>query len=104
MKHKNHCGKALRKVRLEQGVSLRELAKRIGVTAGYLCSVEKERCSPPSNRRLHEIAKALDISIDSLMAACSRVPNDIYRLVEQNPHLWNVIRQQAAKSRKQEHK
>ena len=49
-------GSTLRALRESAGVSLRELARRIGVSAGYLSQVESGQSGPPTPERLFQIA------------------------------------------------
>ena len=53
-------GKRICSRRKEAGLSLRELGKRTGLTAGFLSQVENERVSPSLNS-LQRIATALEV-------------------------------------------
>jgi len=53
-------GKRIRRRRQEQGLTLRELADRIGMTAGYLSRVEHQQVTP-SLDALQSIATALGV-------------------------------------------
>jgi DNA-binding XRE family transcriptional regulator len=56
---RKNYGKLLRRIRLKRGMSVRQLAKRIGVDHTYISKVERDRTAPPW-RRMHEIAVLLD--------------------------------------------
>jgi PTS system nitrogen regulatory IIA component len=56
-----HFGNTLRLLRVEAGVSLRELAARIGVSGAYLSRVENGHDAPPTPDRLIAIADALGL-------------------------------------------
>jgi PTS system nitrogen regulatory IIA component len=56
-----HFGNTLRLLRVEAGVSLRELAGRIGVSGAYLSRVENGHDAPPTPDRLIAIADALGL-------------------------------------------
>jgi nitrogen PTS system EIIA component len=56
-----HFGAALRLLRLDTGISLRDLARRIGVSSAYLSRVEHGRDPAPTPDRLVAIAQALDL-------------------------------------------
>lgn len=56
-----HFGNTLRLLRVEAGVSLRELAGRIGVSGAYLSRVENGHDAPPTPDRLVAIADALGL-------------------------------------------
>lgn len=55
----NEVSRVIRQIRVSRGVSLRELARRIGVSPATVSAIENAK-SGVSVRRLEEIAKALD--------------------------------------------
>jgi PTS system nitrogen regulatory IIA component len=56
-----HFGSALRLLRLDTGLSLRDLAGRIGVSSAYLSRVEHGHDPAPTPDRLMAIARAFDL-------------------------------------------
>jgi len=56
-----HFGSALRLLRLDTGLRLRDLASRIGVSSAYLSRVEHGHDPAPTPDRLMAIARALDL-------------------------------------------
>ncbi|HKE17932.1 MAG TPA: helix-turn-helix domain-containing protein [Kofleriaceae bacterium] len=56
-----HFGTALRLLRLDTGLSLRDLAGQIGVSSAYLSRVEHGHDPAPTPDRLVAIARALDL-------------------------------------------
>jgi PTS system nitrogen regulatory IIA component len=62
-----HFGNTLRLLRVEAGVSLRELAGRIGVSGAYLSRVENGHDAPPTPDRLIAIADALGLPAAALV-------------------------------------
>src|ERR1700722_11577892 len=69
-------GGLIRRERQRQGLSLRELARRVGVSASMLSQVETDR-TRPSVSTIYAIAAELGLSIDALLseeaAAAGRV-------------------------------
>ncbi|MET7697359.1 XRE family transcriptional regulator [Streptomyces sp. NPDC005485] len=61
-------GARIRRARLERGVSLRALAREIGVSASLISQIETGK-SQPSVSTLYAITTALDISVESLFDA-----------------------------------
>lgn len=49
----------IRKYRKMQGITLTKLAKEAGITAGYLCHLEKGSKKNPSMQIMENISKAL---------------------------------------------
>ncbi|SDZ15010.1 helix-turn-helix domain-containing protein [Herbiconiux ginsengi] len=67
-------GAAIRQARTAEGISLRELGRRVGVSASFISQVELGRATP-SIGTLYTIVSELDLSLDSLLAtAVTGVP------------------------------
>ena len=62
-----NVGSLIRRERQRQGLSLRELARRVGVSASMLSQVETDR-TRPSVSTIYAIATELGISIDGLLS------------------------------------
>jgi transcriptional regulator with XRE-family HTH domain len=60
-------GSRLRAERLHQGLGLRELARRLGISASALSQIETGKARP-SVSKLFDIVNLLDISVDGLLA------------------------------------
>lgn len=71
MKRQN--GAAIRKIRTAQDIKLREMARRIGVDAGFLCHVEADRCYA-SQQTLNSLASELSVPVAELMNPSSGRP------------------------------
>ena len=65
MSPENEIGKNVRMIRKLKELTLVDLAKRTGLTKGYLSRVENSRKAPPVSTLLN-IAKALDVGISEL--------------------------------------
>lgn len=66
-------GPQIRRERQRVGISLRELARRVGVSASLLSQVETGR-THPSVSTLYAIVSVLEISLDDLFDATARPP------------------------------
>jgi transcriptional regulator with XRE-family HTH domain len=62
-----NVGSLVRQERLKQGISLRELARRVGVSASMLSQLETGR-TRPSVSTIYGIATELGLSIDALLS------------------------------------
>jgi len=62
-----NVGSLIRRERQKQGLSLRELARRVGVSASMLSQVETDR-TRPSVSTIYAIATELGLSIDALLS------------------------------------
>lgn len=69
-----NLGLRLRVARQKSGLSLRELARRLGVSASFLSQIENGK-SQPSVATLYSIAQMLEVSIDHLFSPDEAVAN-----------------------------
>jgi transcriptional regulator with XRE-family HTH domain len=60
-------GGSLRAERLRQGLSLREMARRLGISASALSQIETGKAQP-SVSKLFDIVNLLNVSVDGLLA------------------------------------
>lgn len=52
--------------RLEQGMTLRTLAEKTGISAGYLCHLEKGTRKNPSTKIMENISKILGKTVSEI--------------------------------------
>ncbi|MDD4568636.1 MAG: helix-turn-helix transcriptional regulator, partial [Tepidanaerobacteraceae bacterium] len=72
-------GEKLALLRQEKNFSLSALAEKVGISASYLCQIENGKVMPALST-LKNIAKALDVKPESLMAATSFVGYKIKKI------------------------
>ncbi len=72
-------------MRLEKGIGLRRLADTIGVTPAYLSEVERDAGSPPTEKTITAIARALGRHPDELLALAGRVAPDLAEIIHRYP-------------------
>lgn len=85
-------GQRLRELRDKADLSLRELAKRIGVASPFLSDIELGRRFP-SEEILAKLAGALNVSLEDLKQYDNRVPiADLKRLMDSDPKLGFAFR------------
>ena len=53
----------IKEYRIKRGLTLKEVAEKCGISAGYLCHLEKGNRDNPSTEVMENIAMALDKSI-----------------------------------------
>jgi len=81
---KHNFGTLIRRLREEKGVSMRELAKSIGVTYGYIGNIERGEESAREDR-IQSLAAALDYDPDELLAVAGKIAPDIVKIYLSNP-------------------
>lgn len=78
-------GEFIREKRESMDLSLRELARRIQVTAPFLSDIELGRRFP-SDEVLQRLSKVLDVSMEELRTYDNRAPVEgLKKLAESNP-------------------
>ena len=85
-------GQRLRQLRDRADLSLRELAKRIGISSPFLSDIELGRRFP-SEEILEKLAAALNVSLGELKKYDNREPiADLKRLMDSDPKLGFAFR------------
>lgn len=89
-------GHLLRKKRLEAGVKLRPLARKIGVSHTYLVSIESNT-RPPSNRVFEALVSELNIDHDIAVYSLGQLTVQACERLEREPALVALVNQIARK-------
>jgi transcriptional regulator with XRE-family HTH domain len=84
-------GERIRERRLERRITLRELARRVEVSAPYLTDLEAGR-RHPSPEVLQRIAAALELAVAELEALDTRLSPEVRRWVETQPDVARLLR------------
>jgi transcriptional regulator with XRE-family HTH domain len=82
-------GEHVRRLRVEQAMTLRALARRVGVSAPFLSDLEHDR-RRPSEATLKLIANALDAPLSKL--AAHSVGRDALAIINRDPELVELLR------------
>ncbi len=85
-------GKILRKFRMDTGVGLRELARLIDKSPGYLSDVEQDNVPPPSEAVILKIANALNIDKNQLLLAAHKMDPELSNYITEEPRAADFLR------------
>jgi transcriptional regulator with XRE-family HTH domain len=85
-------GETLKGLRLKAEVGLRELARRINKSPGYISDVENDRVPPPSVGVIEDIAAALIVDKNLLLSAASKVDPELSDYVVKQPQAADFLR------------
>ncbi len=88
----NSFGNRIRELRKQAGIGLRELARLINKSPGYLSDVELERVPPPSQEVIIRIAIVLDTDKDELLTVAKKVDPELSNYVIHQPHAADFLR------------
>lgn len=69
-------------------VSLRKLARTIGVQPSYVSKVERGEVAPPSEETIRRWAAAIDEDPDVLLAIAGKVSSDLQEAIMRRPVLF----------------
>ena len=78
-------GHQLRELRLNKEITLRDFAKRLGVTPTYVSQIEQEYCRPPKANVVEKMAKILGQDVDEFLMLAGRVPEDLGEVLRTHP-------------------
>jgi transcriptional regulator with XRE-family HTH domain len=86
MPRRTSLGQKLLALRQEQGLTLRQLAAKAHISSGYLSVLERDKApTPPSEKLVFTLAKALQTDGDELMASSGRIAEDVQKIILRNP-------------------
>ena len=85
-------GKKLRDLRINAEVGLRELARIINKSPGYLSDVENDHVPPPSEEVILKIADALNADKKKLLAVAQKMDPEISNYVTRDPEVADFLR------------
>lgn len=85
-------GKTLRNLRLKAEVGLRELARQIDKSPGYLSDVELDNVPPPSEEVILNIAAVLSVDKRLLLMAASKMDPELSKYVAHEPEAADFLR------------
>lgn len=91
---KDTLGTEIRRLRLAADTTLREFARRVGISAAHLSDIENGR-RMPSEKVLHDITKALahvGASYEALKQYDSRLGTELEAWVQETPQAGQLLR------------
>jgi HTH-type transcriptional regulator, competence development regulator len=78
-------GTLVRQLRLQKGYSLRELARRVGLSPNFLSKMELGHFPPPGEKKIVLIAEILEQNTGELLALAGKVSSDLIEIILQRP-------------------
>lgn len=78
-------GQLIHQLRKEKGIGLRELGRKVNITAVSIMYIEKDRVKKPSTGLLRRIAAVLDYPSDVLLAKAEMVDPDVEKVIIKRP-------------------
>jgi len=85
-KGREKFGAFIRREREAKEITLREMAKMIGVSPTYLSKVERDEFVPPAEDKVRKIAEMIGCDAEELVALAGRVPLELSEIIKQHPH------------------
>ncbi len=83
-------GARLRELRIQAGLTQRELAERVKVNFSYLSKIESGAMPPPSQKAISKLAEALNADQDELLILAGKVPSDIAQILKNGKTLQRL--------------
>ena len=85
-------GKKIRDLRVNSEVGLREMARLINKSPGYLSDVEHDHVPPPSEDVILKIAEAMNADKKELLAVAQKMDPEISSYVAREPEAADFLR------------
>lgn len=85
-------GEKLRELRVEKGISQRDLAAAADIDFTYLSKVENGRMPPPAQATIVKLAHALDADSDQLLQMAGKIPTDLGQVIAKTPEMPAFLR------------
>ena len=85
-------GQYLKKIRIEQKVSQRNLAIKVGVDFTYLSKIENDKLPPPSEETLRKIASELNEDADNLILMANKMPSEYKDFLKSSKEMPLMLR------------
>ena len=83
-------GEYIRHEREAKGITLRAMARQIGVSATFLSKVETQDWKPGEDK-LRKIAETIECDVEELLARAGRVPSELTDIIRQHPHRHEMV-------------
>ena len=78
----------------DRSMSVRQVAKRIGVEPAFLSKIERDVAPPPSEAKIVALAEALGEDPDLLLAMAGKVSSDLQAIIRKRPRLIGELLRQ----------
>lgn len=82
--NENEFGKTFRKLREDNGYSIKKLAGSLQVNYTYLSKIENNK-SIPSDEFIDKIAEIFKVDADELKVQAGKIPEDVKQIIKNNP-------------------
>lgn len=89
---KSLFGRALRKLRKEQGIGLRMAAEQLGISAPYLSRIEQGKEPPPKPQIIQKVTALLGGG-DNMFSLAQEIDPTLVRFINSNPSAIRFLRQ-----------
>ncbi len=87
-------GETVRQLRHAKQLTLRDLAKRVGVGFTYISKIENHKLEEghgPSEKLIHKLAVELGADEDELLLLAEKVPEPIRKRVCERPDVFRLV-------------
>ena len=85
-------GMFLRSQIINAGVGLRELARLIGKSPGYISDVELDNVPSPSEETIVRMANALNVDKNALLSKAKKIDPELSEYVAEQPQVADFLR------------
>lgn len=77
-------GERIKALRTARGMKLREMARRVGLSAGYLSQLENGvAVGTPSEENIRILARVLEVDATELILLAGKMPSEVFDAVQE---------------------
>jgi transcriptional regulator with XRE-family HTH domain len=85
-------GQRIQRLRLESGITQRDLAGRLKIDYTYLSKLENDRGEPPGEATIRGLAKVLDVEAEELLALAGKLPGTLRERAQDDVQFARLLR------------
>lgn len=101
--HMTNFGSELRKLRIAKEISIKHLARDLGISHTYISHIERGK-TLPSEPLIRKLAIYFDVNVEDLLLAAGKFPQDIEELLDRHPReVVMVLRESFASYKRTSH-
>ena len=89
-------GARIRELRVQAGMTQRELAEKVNIDFTYLSKIENGVLPPPSEKVILHLSEIFNVDKDELITLAGKIPSDIAQILE-NREAFQLLRDRAQK-------
>lgn len=85
-------GQAIKRLRIQRGLTQRKLAEQVGIDFTYLSKVENDKGDPPAEEKVRRLAAILGCDVEDLLARALKFPPELRARASRDQRFARLLR------------